>query len=150
MAVRPSRALLIIVFVAAMLGGLALGRALSGAPEAAAGSCTGDFVRQWAWRESSLQAYGVDGYVRHPGGSLADPDCSFLAHYIAVADRASPVGSNVQVGLTIGVLPNPPGGVPTTYKIYSDGVNNCDTYSLANHGSPTASNAPYYLSYTQG
>ena len=135
------------LFMLALLLGVVAGSAWHTADVDAA-SCSGGASRQYAWRQSTLQAYGVDGYLRHPTGSLSDPDCSFLAHFLSLTDPSSPVGSWVQVGLTIGVLPTPPGGVPTTYKIYSDGVNNCETYSLANHGNPSSSNAPYYVSYT--
>jgi hypothetical protein len=139
-----------VVFIVAVTAGAMVARIVPtpSTDSAKAAACSGSASRQYVWSRSSLAAYGVDGYLRHPSGSLVDPDCSFLAHFFAVADPGSPVGAWVQVGLTVGVLPNPPGGVPTTYKIYSDGVNNCGTYNLVNHGNPTASNRAYYLSYT--
>lgn len=99
--------------------------------------------KQWVWREPSLAAYGIDAYLHHPSGTLSDPDCNFLAHFISQSGTS---GRWVQVGLTIGPLPT--GGYVTTYKIYSDGVDHCGAYNFVNHGSPTSSNQAYYINYT--
>jgi hypothetical protein len=143
------RAAQIFVFLISVAAGGLLATAILPPQGADAGSCSGSPQKQWVFRQSSLAAYGIDGYLRHPSGAISDPSCNFLAHFIAVFNSSGTKW--VQVGLTIGVLPSPPdgpGGAPTTYKIYSDGINHCGTYNLVNHGDPTSSNRPYYISYS--
>jgi len=121
---------------------------LGSTPPLASAQTCGTQQKQWVYVTSTLAAYGFDGYLRHPSNSLQNPNCNFFAHFLAVHNSS---GSKwVQVGLTIGVLPSPPdgpGGVPTTYKIYSDGVNHCGSYNLVNHGDPSGANRSYYINY---
>jgi len=136
--------------VAACVAGFALG--LLGFPSAggptpahalACGASTQS--RAYVAQLSTVAAYGIDGFIGYTPGSLFYPQCDKISLFFNVQQSNSSSGIPwVQAGVRIGYLTE--GYYNTTYQAYSE-QNNC-LYSRATYGTPTTSNALYYISYT--
>jgi hypothetical protein len=140
--------MLVLVFILAALTGAA-GTALIVAPSerAHATHCgLSSQVLRYSYQNSTLAAYGVDGFVEYAPGILSDPACNKIANSLSVttADRAN----WIQVGMRIGYL-STNDTYDSSYQVYLERVDNgCLPYHRSSWGAPSATNSAYYLSYT--
>lgn len=143
----PPRVLLLLVFVVATIGGAAGSAFLYGPEEAHATHCgTTSQALKYSYQNSTLAAYGIDGFVEYAPGTLADPACNKIANSLSVA--TSDVLNWIQVGVRIGYT-STADTYDGTYQVYLERKDNgCLPYSRSSWGTPTAANSPYYLSYT--
>ncbi len=99
----------------------------------------GTTQRNYRFQRTTPAAYGVDGYILYPSGSLVAPSCDTDADWIGVD------GPGVQfaaIGATAGLTSYGPW---SSYHAYSDGYNACLVYHLEDYGSPPAPNTAYYV-----
>lgn len=132
------RLLSVAVFISAFAVGLLGCSALLRQDHAAAAGC-GITNRNYQEEDSVPAAYGLDGYIMKPPGTIASPQCDSDSNWFGINGSG---GNFAAIGVTIGITQT---GYLSTYHAYSDGVNVCGTYHFEDLQTPPAANTAYYV-----
>ncbi len=141
---QPSR---LLAYGLLLLGGLAgfvgAGQLLSN--HAFAVTCPNPSQQlNYGYQNSTLAAYGVDGYVENGASTLGNPDCDKIVAWIGVAKQSDPNNNNIQTGSRIGYGSS---GTQYSREIYVEKTDPCLGHTHTVFGAPPSWNYPYYVTY---